>query len=463
MDKASRQSNPLIGTTIEEVDSIYHDVISNVDSQMHPFDLRALDGMDWVHEIYDYLLLGEDDIKNIISLSVFFFKNYSARLLADHPSADLHSIAIECYTRLMDDFISRFVKNNGSSFYQIFHALIEWKGFVWRILGMAQEDNNKVSCGLTNMEWETYPLMTQIEEVLQQKFERFVEDSSDTPFLISSVIMYNVWGESFYSTTKNLIDYLPKTEQEFAMTNFRENKRFFFKSVTEELTKKVKDYRRYKSPLFGDLQIIFRDYIKRIYERINSVEVVRFATEYWREVSLSNIKILEDGESNRMRYDGIGEYNPFRYDEYYDSIDNVCKVYLSELEERAFLTDWSATIKSLGIDFDGLYDEMKSVFFTGVERKDLEYAFLSANFEIILKGAYNLGEKSGAVGSIKYMVKIIGQKAKREWYDMAAKSVTAEHNHMNAIRALEKGRFDSSKCKKLKVILYNNVKALRKG
>ena len=106
---------------------------------------------------------------------------------------------------------------------------------------------------------------------------------------------------------------------------------------------------------------------------------------------------------------------------------------------------------------------MKNNFFTGVDRIFFKDAFLSANFEKILKGAKNIGEKSGAVGSIKYMVKIIGQKTEHEWYDMAAKSVTAQHNHKNAIRALEKGKYDSQKCKKLKDILYNNVKALRKG
>ena len=356
----------------------------------------------------------------------------------------------------MNDFIKRCEEYYKGSFLSIFKALISWKELAAIIIDDANDTYDVVFNKTIGRKIETYPLESKILWKVQLIYERYIETSNNSLFQeIKSVIPFNVWGNEYYKSLTLIHDYLPLTNEEIAMTDYSENKEYFFRRLYEELNREVEE-----QEIIKKLQAIFIDYISRIHKITQKIDYLRFATEYWEDVFLTRLDLHELTEMSIMRYDGIGSYNPTLYDQCYKFITDVCNNYLKKMDKRPSDLDWSSALEPLGINYDGLYKEMKNVYFTGVDYESFRKAFFAADFSELHIGAQNKGY---IVSCIKQLIKTVGRLAGNEWYEAAAKTVLSDDKKCDAKRRIEKLKFESDKNRSFENILYKNITAFSKN
>ena len=443
------ENNPFVTIDNTVLDSLKARIQLDMDSlRVEPFDLHSLEGMAWIDGPFTYSFNSGSDLDGVLQISLFFFRNYSNFSL----EVNEFTVAEECYSRLMNDYIHRFISKYGDSFLPLFHALILWKEFLFSVLSEVYYRSEVVYCTMTQMPWETHPLLRYLLKQLQTRFEGVVENVNNSLFkYIDNVILYNAWGKDYYSTIESIVDYLPMTDEEIVMTDYSENKNHFFNLVGNEV-------RGDESLALADrISELFKDYISRINKKTTRLDVIRFASEYWKEVTVSRLRLVDHSVENEL----AGEYNSSLCGEMEVNVAQVCDYYLSQLEKKKYLKDWSGVLLPLGIDYKRLYYYMRNQLFTGVDYDQFHDAFLSADFAEVMKGARAMGERTGNVGCIEQLVKVIGELAGKEWYQHAACSIMEEEDGTKAVRNIGKLKLTSSKNKDFATVLVKSVTKLR--
>ena len=415
--------------------------------KVEPFNLDSLKGLPWVNDSFSYSFEGKNHFLSTIKLTLFFFKHF-------YDDFSVSIIAQDYYEKLMDDYVVRFSHQYGDSIYVLFNDLIIWKKL---LISIANETSSILDAS-TKDEWKSYPLCHAIELSILGHFESIVFIKSNfAPFEKNSpMILYNVWGDDYDSSLK-AHKYLPLTEQEIAMVDYSNNKKYFFDLVSRasegDETINVSDL----------LQTSFKDYIRRVYQCSTRIEVIRLASEFWKEVTISELSLARDFKKDLyIEFGSELDTTLHLYNECIYSICKICDYYLDNLEKKHGVTDWSLVLSPLKINYKRLYDEMNNRFFSGIDFTHFHDAFISADFSAIIDSARARGERSGCVGIIQQLVKDIGGLAGDEWYQVAASSITNEKDGKNAVRKIGKLKLNSQKNKAFEIELVACIGKLRK-
>ena len=75
------------------------------------------------------------------------------------------------------------------------------------------------------------------------------------------------------------------------------------------------------------------------------------------------------------------------------------------------------------IDYDNLFDKWDGKAFTNITLEDFTHALDYADFTHMLQTATDAGQKTGYIGALKYIIKVLNNHLGKKWYEIACASI----------------------------------------
>ncbi len=85
------------------------------------------------------------------------------------------------------------------------------------------------------------------------------------------------------------------------------------------------------------------------------------------------------------------------------------------------------------IDYEGLFDQWDGKAFTGISLEEFKDAIDYADFSNMLERARTAGQRSGYIGSVKYIIMRLGKYLGGSWYDIACGSIDETPDSMSKL------------------------------
>lgn len=140
-------------------------------------------------------------------------------------------------------------------------------------------------------------------------------------------------------------------------------------------------------------------------------------------------------------------------------IDAICEEYVSQVQTGCLEMPWSESLESMGINYEGLYDDMKGVYLPEfITYTEFKNAFKYADFGKLHEEAKS-SKQSG--GCILFMInKLKEHKIDNEWVIHASKSIYP--NKENPYRTLQANADPGEKKSRFEDVLVRHIAVFKK-
>ena len=290
-----------------------------------------------------------------------------------------------------------------------------------------------------------------------------------------NVLLYNMWGEDYSrkkaDLQKNLIGLSSEQKPLLYSDENKESFNLYFSSKYEAAIcvdgKSQEQYISAELDAMTFLESLFNDYIKRLRRAgIYDEAGTESAVHQWMDVTLSEItRIAFIDEVSTVLCSPSFSMPPDFRDVMVTQVeyDKICRIrsladrcrafingfvhdYLMMINAGCLTKSWSVTLMEAGIDFRGLFTDMKTekIIDPSIDYVAFEDAFRSADFSLLIESARymdSINRRQGRAGFIQLLIRVVGTKLENEdWYYSAAESVYPKYKGKEAKEAVEKLR-----------------------
>lgn len=273
------------------------------------------------------------------------------------------------------------------------------------------------------------------------------------------------------------------TTLEKAMAEELFNKEFFVREFIKYYNEAIQNVENKKTVQLSALEYIEQQFSNFTRQARQSgcydSKALRLAAMYWRYSTNSLIKrqstiqqidiliennfvseSLIDGGAPKMAIDACTAINELK-NECISYVNTMLDSYLEELDKGRMNYPWSDQLESVGIDYNGLYSDMKGEYFSqSISIATFKDAFISADFKSIYEEAKC---KSRSI-CILFLILRLSEYIKDGWGEKAALSIYKdETSDKNAFRKLQKNANPKSECnKEFDLMLMGHIRVLEK-